>query len=314
VASGPHAPLIPDPPRPDRFAAIRLAELRRRAPYLVYRSGAAIARGLRGQVGVAIAERAGIAAGRRSPGRRAMAERHQRRIRGRAATARDIDEAFASYGRYWLESFRLPSVSGPELEAAMCYEGIGNVELARAGGRGVIMAMPHLGAWDWGGAWMSATGFPLTVVVESLEPPELYEWFADWRRRIGMTVVALDRHAGSGIAATLHRGGVVGLLCDRDLTGDGIEVEFLGERTRLPAGPATLALRTGAPLLPCAVLFEGDHHRGIVLPPLATDRRAKLRADVHRVTQDLADALGTLIRRAPEQWHVFQPNWPSDLG
>ncbi len=97
---------------------------------------------------------------------------------------------------------------------------------------------------------------------------------------------------------------MVGLLCviGTSGTGDGIEVEFLGERTRLPGGPATLALRTGAPLLPCAVLFEGDHHRGIVLPPLATDRRANLRADVHRVTQDLADALGALIRRAPEQW------------
>jgi lauroyl/myristoyl acyltransferase len=272
------------------------------------------ARGLRGQVGVTIAEGAGIVAGRLSPRRRAMAARHQGRIRGRPATTRDLDEAFASYGRYWLESFRLTSVTAPELEAAMCYEGLGNVELARAGGRGVLMAMPHVGAWDWGGAWMSATGFPMTVVAESLEPPELFEWFADLRREIGMTVVRLDRRAGAGIAAALHRGEVVGLLCDRDLTGDGIEVEFLGERTRLPGGPATLALRTGAPLLPCAVLFEGDHHRGIVLPPLATDRRANLRADVHRVTQDLADALGGLIRRAPEQWHVFQPNWPSDPG
>jgi len=304
-------------PRPEvrspRFAAIRPAELRRRAPYLVYRGGALLGRGLRGPVGVAVAERAGVAAGRLSHQRRAMAANHQRRIRVREATREDLDRAFASYGRYWLESFRLPSVTGPELEAAMCYEGIGNVELARAGGRGVIMAMPHLGAWDWGGAWMSASGFPMTVVVESLEPPELYEWFASWRRQIGMTVLRLDRHAGSGVAATLHRGGVVGLLCDRDLTGDGVEVEFMGERTRLPGGPATLALRTGAPLLPCAVLFEGDHHRGIVLPPLPTDRRANLRADVGRVTQALADALASLIRRAPEQWHVFQPNWPSDL-
>jgi KDO2-lipid IV(A) lauroyltransferase len=116
------------------------------------------------------------------------------------------------------------------------------------------------------------------------------------------------------VLAALHRGEVIGLLCDRDITGDGIEVDFFGERTRLPAGPATLAARSGAPILPCCVLFEGDHHRGIILPPLDTTRRGGLRADVARITQDMADALAALIRRAPEQWHVFQPNWPSDPG
>ncbi|HLK46131.1 MAG TPA: hypothetical protein VKT18_09075, partial [Acidimicrobiales bacterium] len=125
-------------------------------------------------------------------------------------------------------------------------------------------------------------------------------------------VVPLDSSAGAGVGAALRRGEVVGLLCDRDLGGDGIEVEFFGEPTRLPAGPAMLALRTGAPLMPCCVLFEGDHHRGIVCPPIDTSRRDGLRKDVARITQDLADELAALVRRAPEQWHVFQPNWPSD--
>jgi KDO2-lipid IV(A) lauroyltransferase len=242
-----------------------------------------------------------------------MIARHLGRITGAPVSDGQVDRAFASYGRYWMESFRLPGAGTTGLEAAMCYEGIDNLEEARGLGRGVIMAMPHLGAWDWGGAWLSASGFPLTVVAELLEPPELFDWFAAWRRRVGMTVVPLDRSAGSVTLATLRRGEIVGLLCDRDLTGDGVEVDFFGERTHLPAGPATLALRTGAPLLPCCVLFEGDHHRGIVQPPLDTSRRGgHLRDEVRRVTQDLADALAALIRRAPEQWHVFQPNWPCD--
>jgi KDO2-lipid IV(A) lauroyltransferase len=89
-------------------------------------------------------------------------------------------------------------------------------------------------------------------------------------------------------------------------------VEFFGERTTLPGGPATLALRSGAPILPIAVYFEGDHRHAVVKPPLDTTRQGSLRDDVQRLTQDVARALEELIRVAPEQWHLLQPNWPSD--
>jgi KDO2-lipid IV(A) lauroyltransferase len=104
------------------------------------------------------------------------------------------------------------------------------------------------------------------------------------------------------------------LLSDRDLAGDGIEVEFFGERTTLPAGPATLAVRTGAPLVPAGVYFR-DHggHFAKIGPPLPVQREGRLRDDVGRITQDLARRFEELIRMAPEQWHLMQPNWPSDL-
>jgi KDO2-lipid IV(A) lauroyltransferase len=111
----------------------------------------------------------------------------------------------------------------------------------------------------------------------------------------------------------LRDGGLVGLLCDRDIIGNGVEVEFFGERTTLPAGPAALALRTGAALLTAAVYSEpGGMHSAVVNPPISTARTANLRTDVARVTQLVAAELEGLIRRAPEQWHLFQPNWPSD--
>jgi lauroyl/myristoyl acyltransferase len=261
---------------------------------------------------------AGMVLGRAMRSRRVMIGRHLQRIHGPglvgAALDREVDRAFDSYARYWMESFRLPGITCAELEQGMSYEGLSHLEVAKAQGRGVIMAMPHLGGWDFGGAWLAAIGFPLTVVVEPIEPPELFEWFADFRRSMGLTVVPLGPQATSGVLGTLREGGVVGLLSDRDLTGHGIEVTFFGERTTLPAGPATLALRTGAPLLPCAVFFEGRGHRGVVGAPLDTARQGSLRQDIGRVTQLLADQLAVLIARAPEQWHVFQPNWPSDPG
>ena len=118
---------------------------------------------------------------------------------------------------------------------------------------------------------------------------------------------------GDTLVKTLRNGGLVGLLCDRDLVGNGIEVEFFGEMTTFPPGPATLALRTGATLITAAVFSgPGINHHAIISGPIDTTRSGSLRADVARITQEIARHFEDYIRRAPEQWHMFQPNWPSD--
>ena len=151
------------------------------------------------------------------------------------------------------------------------------------------------------------------MVVEPLEPVELFDWFVSFREALGMTVVPLGPEAGAVVAGALARHEVVCLLSDRDLGGDGIEVEFLGETTTLPAGPALLSRRARCPVLPTAVYFRPDGtHLGLVRPPLPDHHDLRLRADVAATTQDLADQLGSLIAKAPEQWHLLQPNWPSD--
>src|SRR3954468_1739860 len=249
-------------------------------------------------------------------GRREIVARHLRRVRPDLrglALDRAVQAAFDSYARYWVESFRLPGLTAAEVEAGWSVRGYGRVEEGLAKGSGVILALPHLGGWEWAGRWVSDRGHRLTVVVEPIEPPELFEWFANLRSALGMTVVPLGPDAGRKVLQALKANEVVCLLCDRDLSHDGIEVEFFGERTTLPAGPATLALRTGAPLLPAAVYFgpQGGHHAR-VMPPVPAQREGRLRDDVARVTQDLAHRFEELIRAAPEQWHLLQPNWPSD--
>jgi len=131
-----------------------------------------------------------------------------------------------------------------------------------------------------------------------------------------MTVVPLGPDAGAAAMRALRNNEVLCLLCDWDLQGGGVEVEFFGEKTTLPPGPATLSLRTGAPLLPTAVYFQGrrDRHQGLVRPPVVPPGAGKLREDVRLMTQAVAHELEDLIRRAPTQWHLFQPNWPSDPG
>jgi phosphatidylinositol dimannoside acyltransferase len=253
-------------------------------------------------------------------GPRKTVERHQRRVKGPNATMVSVrlatQEAFESYAKYWIESFRLPSLSNAEVRKGFTIDGWEHVRGALDAGNGVLLSLPHLGNWEWAGRWLADQNIPMTVVVEPINPPELFEWFRDLRTAFGMTVVPLGPDVASKVLGALKRNEVVCLMSDRDLTGDGQKVTFFGEETTMPAGPATLAIRTGAPLIPAAVYMgrRGTHH-AIVRPPInATRGTDGLRADVARVTQTLADELEFLIRRAPEQWHLFQPNWPSDPG
>jgi phosphatidylinositol dimannoside acyltransferase len=249
--------------------------------------------------------------------KREMFERHLRRVLGSDVSSRELHrlstKAFEWYARYYIESFRLPHLSAKQVERGFLADGYEQIPKALESGNGCILALPHLGGWEWAGRWMTDRGHELTVVVEPLEPPELFTWFRDLREALGMHVVPLGPDAGSTVVKALKANHVVCLLCDRDLQGNGIEVEFFGERTTLPGGVATIAMRTGTTVFPTAVYFGGERgHQAWVKEPLSLERTGKLRDDVTRVTQALAHDLETLIRRAPDQWHLFQPNWPSD--
>lgn len=252
----------------------------------------------------------GVVASPKSARDRHFVALHQSRARGVTLEGRArkaaVREAFASYGRYWMESLRLPQMPAAEVDARFSIEGLEHIEAALAAGTGAILALPHVGGWEVGGSWFVRQGFPLTVVVEALKPPELFTWFAELRRSQGFTVIPLTKSAGISVVRALRANQIVALVSDRDIAGGGAEVEFFGERTTLPAGPATLASRLGVPLMPTAVYFKGDGHHAVVRPPLA------LTGDPQADTQALAHELEDLIRAAPEQWHLFQPNWPSD--
>ena len=296
---------------------------------LGYQVGSAVARLVPLWLGERVAALAGPALARLMPTKATMVRRHQARaMRWNASTVvatapppvderavqRGTTQAFSSYARYWIESFRLPALSPQTLDRGIDVPAYHHVEEALERGNGVILALPHLGGWEWAGFWMATVNrLPITVVVEPLDPPELFEWFVRFRERLGMRVVPLGPDAGREVLGALSRNEIVCLLCDRDLGGDGIEVSFGDERMTLPAGPALLALRSGAALLPTAVYFRpGGRHLGTVRPPLDVARHGRLRDDVADVTQRLADELAALIAAEPHQWHLFGPNWPSD--
>jgi KDO2-lipid IV(A) lauroyltransferase len=285
--------------------------------YLAYRAGAETARRLPAPLGRPLARFASRAMALTSGGRRRQVARNLRRVLGSSldddALERATSTVFENYARYWYEMFRLGPDSSAELQRTFALRGGEHLDAALGAGGGAILALPHLGNWDVAGAWLAGRVGGVTVVAEAVEPPELFEWFVGVRRSIGMEVVPLGPDAGPAVVRALNRAQVVCLVADRDITGDGVEVEFFGETTRLPGGPATLALRTGAPLLPVGTYFRDDrHHCAWFGEPIPVERRGRLRDDVSRVTQELALRFEVLIRAAPEQWLMMQPNWPSD--
>jgi phosphatidylinositol dimannoside acyltransferase len=300
------------------------APWRSTAKYLTYRGlGGAMGR-LPAPVAYGAASAVSRVMARRGGPALAMNECHMRRVLASecvdgvepdAALVRRLSRrTFAEYARYWADGSRLPYLSEEAVRAKFRLEdGDAHLRAAFALGQGIVMALPHVGSWEWGGAWLALEGMPMTAVVERLEPEELFEWFLGQRAGMGLTGIPLGEGTSSGLLRALKNRHLAGLVSDRDLVGNGVEVEFFGEKTTLPGGAATLALRSGAPLVPVVVYSgPGDGHTGVVHAPVDTTRRGSLRDDVTRVTQDLARIFEGDIRAHPEQWHIYQPNWPSD--
>ncbi len=263
---------------------------------------------------------AGVMAQRGGPAL-TMNERHMHRVLASegvepdpALVRRWSRRSFDSYARYWCDGARLPYETEAGVRARwQLLQGHDHLRAAVERGRGIVMALPHVGSWEWGGYWLGLEGTPMTAVVERLEPEKLFEWFVAQRTAMGLTAVPLGDGSSSALLRALKGNGIAGLVSDRDMVGNGVEVEFFGEKTTLPAGAATLALRTGAALLPVVVYSgPGNWHTGVVHAPLDTSRHGRMREDIARVTQDMATAFEHDIRAHPEQWHIYQPNWPSD--
>ena len=225
-----------------------------------------------------------------------------------------IRASLASYARYWREAFRLPSMDHQVLARKLAAASQGDEHVANAlkAGKGAILALPHSGNWDMSGVWLTNTHGRFATVAERLKPESLYNRFLEYRESLGFEVLPLtggDRPPFEILAERLRSNGLVCLMSDRDLTKSGVQVDFFGEPTRLPAGPAKLALATGAALLPTHSYFEPDVSVTAISPALDTSS-----GDVGVITQALADRFAVNIAAHPADWHMMQPQWIADLS
>lgn len=289
--------------------------------YHAYVAGSAVARWLPERFAYGAARSMGALAARIAKSKRAVVERNLARITGRPADSPEVQqlvvEAFRSYARYWLETFRLVR-EGPEFfrDRFRC-ETENHIWESVAKGRGAIAVVGHLGNWDAAGAWVGATGFSLVTVAEVLRPRRMFDFFVDHRKKLGMTIFPAERGVTTRLREAAEGGAVVAILGDRDLKGTGPTVTFFGEKVPFPAGAASIVLQSGIPLHVCGVwgVILPDGRRGWeaeISPELEIpDERGE--EGVRLLTQTIATRLEEYVRRRPEEWHaVFQRFWPSD--
>jgi lauroyl/myristoyl acyltransferase len=276
----------------------------------VYRFGWSFASRLpAGWVAAVIA--AGSAAALRHNGR------HLKTLRANLAAATGapvpdtlVRAAVSSYLRNFYEVLALPAWTAGQIRDRVTTVGEETLRTAFAD-RGAVVALPHSANWDLAGAWACGTGMPVTTVAEQLGEAE-FSAFVAFRRRLGMEVLS---HADPSTLPRLIRavgeGRLVCLVADRDLPGNGVRVRWGDEAVTMPGGPALVARRAGAALIPAVCTFTPT---GMLITFGAEVEQRPGRAGLQQMTQDVATFFAAQIARQPADWHMFQPFFPAALS
>jgi KDO2-lipid IV(A) lauroyltransferase len=291
------------------------ASARERVAYRAFAAVAWLGKTLPTRTGRLLFRWAGIAAYHLIPGVRATVADNQARVLGRRAddplVVASTKEAFRRYARYWFDAFDVVDWSDAQIERAFSWTGLEHLSGPVEAGTGVVAVLPHMGNWDAAGRAMLQAGLPVVSVAERLRPDELFDLFLEHRQALGMTIIGLDQdgRVGRELSKAIGDGRVVALVADRDLTGRGIDVEMFGGRRKLPAGPALLAMSSGAPIVVAAIYETPDGWRCILHPLADVPRTGRRREDATAITEEIARAFERAISASPPDWHLFLPGW-----
>lgn len=212
-----------------------------------------------------------------------------------------LDRAMRSNLRYWIDTFRFPSWTPARIRSTVEVFNRSTFDNLIARGEGLVIALPHSGNWDHAGAFFSADGHPVVTVAEHLKPERLFRKFLAYREAMGMEVLDLDGRVTKTLQDRLREGRLVALVSDRDLSASGVEVSFFGRRAKFPAGPAKLALETGAPLITAHITYTEN---GIAVH--FSDRIETQGKSVEDIVQSIAENFEHEIGKRPEDWHMLQ--------
>lgn len=285
--------------------------------YLPFRAAGSFIAALPGSTVRNLGSKAGALAAKRGRANRALLASHMRRVLGSDASEDEISAAitgmYRSYGRYWAETFWFRPKHREAIVESVERINFGPVFDAKEAGRGIVFALPHVGNWEIAGLIAEELELDLMAVAEDLPNEKITDWFLSVRAEFGIDIVlTTDPERRSKMIRRLRSGGALALLSDRDVTGKGIPVVFFGEETTLPAGPTALAELTDSALIPVVVFFTDDGYRIEITEPIEIPEGDTRNERVRLGAQLVAHALEDQIRKAPSQWHLFQPNWPSD--
>ena len=218
-------------------------------------------------------------------------------------------EGMRSYLRYWFDTFRLNKWSKSRIIETTFVVRENLLRDAIETKKGCIIALPHAGNWDHAAAYFCSTGIPITAVVERLKPEAIFKKFLAYRQSIGIEAISHREKTIPILMERLNQGKLVALVADRDMSRNGIEVNFLGGIAKMPAGPAILAIKSGSPLVTAYIRYldegiEITFDETIQLPISGSEEE-----QIRIVTQSMADNFAKRIQDSPVDWHMLQRIW-----
>jgi lauroyl/myristoyl acyltransferase len=219
-----------------------------------------------------------------------------------------LSRAFDSYLRYWCDTFRIQDWSTQRIQETVTLTN-GHLLLdPMRSNKGVVIALPHSGNWDHAGAYFCSIGIPLVTVAERLKPEALFLKFLEYRNSMGFEVLSLDSRSFVTLMKRAREKRLIALVADRDLSRSGVDVDFFGYPSRMPAGPALLAVKTGIPLVVAHVSYTsaGIH---INFSEVSVPHEGTESEKVSKVVQACADLFAQGIAEHPEDWHMLQRIW-----
>jgi len=222
-----------------------------------------------------------------------------------------VREAFLNFGLSYADFLAIPIMSKEQILKIGEPLGFYNLDKALSLGKGAIMVSAHLGNWDLGGCFTTGLGYETAAITESRGPGEhFYKLYSNLRSKTGMGIIRLeDQRSITQALNVLRRNDVLILLGDRDITKDGIKVNYLGTESPLPKGPAFFSLRTGAPILPSFFVWNKGKYLAIMEPMIEFNKSGNLKQDIKELTQLIAKRLEKRVYEYPTQWYVFDMNW-----
>jgi lauroyl/myristoyl acyltransferase len=223
----------------------------------------------------------------------------------RRAAVRLTRRAFANYARTVMDFLVLEDLLAAVVQADPP-PATAPLRRAVALGQGAIVVTPHFGNWDLGAAVTATCGRQVHAVADQFGPPAVDELVRSMRERLGVRIISTGPTSAREALRALRRGDVLCLAADIDKSGGGALVQFLGRLVSMPAGPATLALRTGAALIPGYVRrVPGRGHEAVLWDPISVPGPGPLEARVQAMTQLMASSFESMIRLDPAQWFAF---------
>ena len=225
-----------------------------------------------------------------------------------------VREVFQNFGMYLVDFFRLSCLTPQKMRGLVQMEGVERMKEALGHGCGAIGLTAHIGNYELAGAVLALLGLPLFAVVLTHQNSRVDHFFHRQRDRVGVQGIPIQRMSRKAFFercfSVLRRNQILGLVGDRDFFGHGIELSLFGQPFRVPTGPASLSLKTGAPIVPTFLIRDGDGaYRLIIEPPIPIPRGVSRDEAIHRMTQACLDVMAQYIRRYPTQWYLFQEYW-----